>query len=255
VGQLEGKSAIVTGGGTGLGAACARAFSREGAVVTLVGRRPERLEETADGIRRAGGAALTVAGDVARLATAEAAVAAATDAVGGVDILVNNAGIHAHPNLVHEIPVEEWEEFVSIDLTGPFLFTRAVVPSMLERGGGSILNVSSMVALVGLKGTAAYAAAKGGLISLTRTTAIDYADRGIKANCLCPGGMEPADRNDMTPEHLARLTEATGEAGGSPLERIAHVDEVAEFVLAVIGPNGASLTGAVIPFDGGYTAR
>ncbi|MGE0881040.1 MAG: SDR family NAD(P)-dependent oxidoreductase [Acidimicrobiia bacterium] len=252
MGQLDGKVAIITGGGTGLGAACARVFVREGAQVVLVGRRRDRLDETAAAF---GDRAAVVAGSVAEPSTAVDAVRVARERFGGVDILVNNAGIHAHPDLVHEIPIEEWHEFIDIDLTGPFLFTRAAIPSMLERGGGSIMNIASMTALVGLKYTAAYSAAKGGLISLTRTTAIDYAANAIRANVLCPGGMEPVDRNDMTVEGRERITSAVREAGGAPLGRTAHIDEVAEFILTVVGPFGASMTGAVIPFDGGYTAR
>jgi NAD(P)-dependent dehydrogenase (short-subunit alcohol dehydrogenase family) len=255
MGQLDNKAAIITGGGTGLGAACARIFAREGASLTLVGRRRERLEDTAAVLRAAGGDVEVVVGSVAEPLTAETAATRTSERFGGIDILLNNAGIHALPNLVHEIAIDEWQRFLETDLTGPFLFTRAVVPSMVARGGGAILNVSSMTALVGLKYTSAYAAAKGGLISFTRTAAIDYASSAIRVNCICPAGMEPVDRHDMTADGVARLTEAFREAGGSPLGRAAHVDEVAELVLAIIGPFGASMTGAVIPIDGGYTAR
>jgi len=255
VGQLVGKVAIVTGAGTGLGAACARIAVREGADVVLVGRRAGKLEETADGLRDGPGRAVVVAGDVALESTATAALDAAVGAFGGVDILINNAGIHAHPLLVHETPPEEFDQFLAVDLRGPFLFTRAAVPSMLERGGGSIVNISSMVALVGFKYSCAYSAAKGGLISLTRATAADYGADGIRANCICPGGMEPVERGNLVPDDYERLYESVANAGGSLLNRVAHVDEVAEMVLFLSGPNSQSLTGAIIPFDAGFTAH
>jgi NAD(P)-dependent dehydrogenase (short-subunit alcohol dehydrogenase family) len=159
------------------------------------------------------------------------------------------------PLLVHETPPEEFDEFFAVDLRGPFLLTRAAVPSMLERGGGAIVNISSMVALVGFRYSCSYAAAKGGLISLTRVTAADYGDHGIRANCICPGGMEPVERGNLVPDDYIRLREAVATAGGSLLGRVAHVDEVAAMVLFLCGPLSLSLTGAVIPFDGGFTAH
>jgi NAD(P)-dependent dehydrogenase (short-subunit alcohol dehydrogenase family) len=254
-GQLRGKVAIVTGAGTGLGAATARALAREGADVVLVGRRRDKLDETAATFAGLPGRPLPVAGDVAEESTAKAAVTAATEAFGGVDVLVNNAGIHAHPLLVHETPVEEFDEFYKVDLRGPFLFTRSAVPSMIERKGGAVVNISSMVAVVGFKYSCAYAAAKGGLISLTRSTAADYGSDGIRANCICPGGMEPVERGNLVPEDYVRLYESVALAGGSLIDRIAHVDEVAEMVLFLSGPSSLSLTGAVVNFDAGFTAH
>jgi NAD(P)-dependent dehydrogenase (short-subunit alcohol dehydrogenase family) len=250
-GTLDGKRAIITGAGTGLGAATARALAAQGAVVTLVGRREHKLRETAQAVEAIGGEAIVVLGDVALDDTAERAVAAS----GGVDVLVNNAGIHAHPYLVHETPLAEWDAFIAIDLRGPFLFTRAAVPSMIERGGGSIINISSMCGLIGFKYACAYGAAKAGLQSLTQTTAVEYGDKAIRANCICPGGMEPVERADLDEAAYAKLFDAVTTGGGMPLKRVAHVDEVAQFVLFLAGPNSASMTGAIIPFDGGFTAK
>jgi NAD(P)-dependent dehydrogenase (short-subunit alcohol dehydrogenase family) len=255
MGQLGGKAAIVTGAGTGLGAATAELFAREGASVVLVGRRAEKLNVTAGSITAAGGRAEVVAGDVALESTAQAAAARCTDEFGAIDVLINNAGIHAHPQLVHEIPLEEWERFMAIDLRGPFLFTKAVIPSMIERGGGAIVNVSSMVALVGFKYGTAYAAAKAGLIALSRGTAVDYAEHGIRANCLCPGGMEPVEGSETTDLDRARLAEAVAASGGAPLARMAHVDEVAQLLLTMVGPACLSMTGSTVTIDGGFTAH
>jgi NAD(P)-dependent dehydrogenase (short-subunit alcohol dehydrogenase family) len=254
MGQLDDKVAVITGAGTGLGAATATLFASEGAAVTLVGRRDTKLKEVADRIVADGGRALVVAGDVAVPATASRAAQETIRAYGGIDILINNAGIHATPYPLHETPLDEWNAFLDVDLTGPFLFSRAVLPSMIQRRDGAIVNIGSMVALVGFKGSTAYAAAKGGLVSMTRTTAIDYAEYGIRANCVCPGGMEPVEYGNLTDEQLARLHEAVGLAGGPLLPR-ANVHDVAHFLLTIAGPHGAALTGAVIPFDGGFTAK
>jgi NAD(P)-dependent dehydrogenase (short-subunit alcohol dehydrogenase family) len=126
---------------------------------------------------------------------------------------------------------------------------------MLERGGGSIINISSMLALIGFRYSVSYSAAKGGLVALTRSTAADYGDKGIRANCICPGGMEPVERGNLEPEDYVRLHEAVKLSGGALINRIAHVDEVAAFVLFLAGPLSLSFTGAVIPFDAGVTAH
>ena len=254
-GQLDGKVAVITGAGTGLGAATAALFARQGAAVTLVGRREAKLQEVAAVIGADGGRAVVVPGDVAKPETATRAVDETIRTFGGIDILINNAGLHAAPYPLHETPLDEWDSFLAVDLTGPFLFTRAVLPSMMERRDGAIVNIGSMVALVGFKGSAAYAAAKGGLVSMTRTTAVDYAPYGIRANCVCPGGMEPVEYGNLTGEQLAQLHEAVSLSGGPLLGRLANVNEVAQFLLVLVGPNGKALTGAVIPFDGGFTAK
>ncbi|WP_293047391.1 SDR family oxidoreductase [Mycobacterium sp.] len=253
--QLDGKVAVITGAGTGLGAATATLFAREGAAVTLVGRRSEKLEEVAAAIESEGGCALVLPGDVADPDTAARAAAQSVERFGGVDILINNAGLHAAPYPLHETPLEEWDSFLAVDLTGPFLFAKAVLPSMIERRDGAIVNIGSMVALVGFKGSSAYAAAKGGLVSMTRTIAVDYAPYGIRANCVCPGGMEPVEYGNLTDDQLARLHEAVKLSGGPLMSNLANVGDVAQFLLVLVGPSGKALTGAVIPFDGGFTAK
>ena len=221
----------------------------------LVGRRADKLKETASSIDGLAGDAIVHPGDVSDEATAAGAVDAAVQEFGGVDILVNNAGIHARPFLVHETSTQQFDEFYAVDLKGPFLFTRSAVPSMLERGGGAIVNISSMVALVGFMYSCSYAAAKGGLISMTRATAADYGASGIRANCICPGGMEPVERSNLLPGDYEKLLQAVQKGGGNLIDRTAHVDEVAELVLYLSGPSALSLSGAVIPFDAGFTAH
>ena len=254
-GRLFGKVAVVTGAGTGLGAATTRLFTSEGADVVAVGRRASKLTEVAESVAGHPGRVAVVAGDVVENETAGRACATAADRFGGLDIMVNNAGLHSHPLLVHETPRAEFERFLAVDLVGPFLFTRAAVPHLLRRGGGSVINISSMVALVGFKYSASYASAKAGLIGLTRVTAADYGEAGIRANCICPGGMEPVERGNLAEDDYRRLHAAVAAAGGPLIGRVASTDEVAELVVFLAGPQSHSLTGAVIPFDAGFTAH
>jgi NAD(P)-dependent dehydrogenase (short-subunit alcohol dehydrogenase family) len=249
---LDGQVAIVTGGGTGIGAMTAKVLAREGAAVVLTGRRQDKLDGVADDIRRTGGQATVVAGDVSTPDTAGRVTDVTATVHGGVDILINNAGLHAAPDLVHEIPIDQWERFIAVNLSGPFFMMRAAIPHMLARGGGAILNVSSVYGLVALKNTASYGAAKGGLVQLTRSAAIDYADRQIRVNCICPDLVEPVERAYTSPTERAQLLEGWL---GSPTGRGSTTDEVAELVLFLVGPHSGNITGAVIPVDGGYSAR
>ena len=250
------RMAIVTGAGTGLGAATALAFAAEGTDVVLVGRRETLLAETAAAVEKAGARAVVVAGDVSEEDTATRAMAAADEAFGGVDVLVNNAGIHAHPVLLHESSVEEFDRFYAVDLRGPYLLTRAVIPSMLARGGGAILNVASMVGLVGFKYSSAYVTAKAGLIGLTRATAVDYGSENIRANCICPGGMAPVEQRDISATEMPMLLEAVQLGGGMLLPQpVCHVDDMAALIVFLCGPRCPTLTGAIIPVDGGFTAH
>lgn len=251
------KVAIVTGAGTGLGAATTLMLARAGADVVTVGRRAEKLEQVAATARASGapGSVAVVPGDVADPETAVRACAVAVDRFGGLDVLVNNAGLHSKPFLVHETPVQLYREFLDVDLLGPFLFTRAAIPHLLDRGGGAIVNIASMVALVGFKYSASYSSAKGGLVSLTKATAADYGASHIRANCICPGGMQPVEYGNLEESDRVLLNDAVTSAGGSLIPRVAHVDEVAELVLFLSGPASGSLTGAVIPFDSGFTAH
>jgi Dehydrogenases with different specificities (related to short-chain alcohol dehydrogenases) len=220
-----------------------------------VGRRAEKLAEVESAIAASGGRALSVPGDVSDPETAERVAAQTGERFGGVDILVNNAGIHATPTCCTRHPCRNGRSSWPVDLTGPFLMARALLPSMMERRDGAVINIGSMVALVGFRGSTAYAAAKGGLVSMTRTIAVDYAEYGIRSNCVCPGGMEPVEYGNLTEAQLAELMQAVALAGGPLINRRAHVDEVANLLLFLAGPSGRSLSGAVIPFDGGFTAK
>ncbi len=250
---LEGKVAIVTGGGTGLGARTAELFAREGAKVAIVGRRARPLEETASTIRAEGGHALVYPGDLSLEETVEGLVERTAREFGGVDILVNNAGKHSKPHLAHETPIQLFDSFIAINLRAPFMLIRAAVPHMLRRGGGAIVNISSIAGAAGIKYSAAYCTAKGGLVHMTKTIALDYADKGITVNCICPGGMGGTEnREEMTPDDLTLMAEAIPRP---PLGWSPEAAEMAHTVLFLAGPHARHITGAVLNADGGYTAR
>jgi len=190
--RLAGKVAIVTGGGTGIGAAIATTFAREGAKVTITGRRKEPLDEIADAIAADGGHGLAVPGSVTDEADVQRAVQATLAAFGRVDVLVNNAGSLLHAGPLHEMADETWDGVMDVFLKGVFRFSRAVIPHMQRQGGGSIVNIGSVL---GLKAAVAlpvhpYSVAKAGVAMLTKTIAVHYAKDGIRCNCVAPAVTE-----------------------------------------------------------------
>lgn len=249
--QLRNKVALVTGGGVGIGAAVARLFAREGAGVVITGRRKDVLEQVVAEIERGHGRALAVAGSVTDEAHARSAVAQAVRTFGRLDILVNNAGIGSFGKALHETDDATWDEQLAVNLTGVFRMTRAALPHMLEAGGGSIINISSIAALVGIPLLPAYGAAKGGLNALTRCLAIDYAAQQIRCNAICPGLVETpmAEPLMAEPERLAAVLAAY------PMARMGKPEEVAKLVLYLAADDSAWMTGAILSLDGGMTAR
>lgn len=249
--RLDSKVALITGGGTGIGAACARVFAEEGAAVVLTGRRKDVLEAVAEEIAQKRGRALAVAGSVTDEAHARSAVAQAVRAFGRLDILVNNAGVGAFGKLLHETDDATWNEMLAINLTGAYRMIKAAVPEMIKAGGGSIVNVSSIASLVGIPLTAAYSASKGGLDTLTRCVAMDYAPQKIRCNSVCPGLVETPMAAGLLndPERLKEVMAAY------PLGRPGTPEEVARLILYLASDESAWMTGAVIPLDGGMTAH
>jgi NAD(P)-dependent dehydrogenase (short-subunit alcohol dehydrogenase family) len=243
--RLTDKVAIVTGGGTGIGAAIATAFAREGARVTITGRRKAQLGQVADAIAAGGGHALAVAGSV---------TAAATLATfGRVDVLVNNAGSFSHAGPFHETTDEVWDGVLDVFLKGVFRCSRAVIPHMLRQGGGSIVNIGSVL---GLKASAAmpmhpYAVAKAGVAMLTKTIAVQYAKQGIRCNCVAPAVTE-------TPLTASRLEDASVRKALEalhPLGRLGRPEDIAQAVLYLASDEARWTTGAILTVDGGIMAQ
>lgn len=251
--RLEGKVAIVSGGGTGIGAATARRFAAEGAKVVVTGRRPEPLDAVA---AETGGRA--VPGDAAEPGQAEAAVAMALDAFGGLDVVVANAGL-GFGGATADVDDERWERTLDVNLTGAFRLARAAIPPLIERGGGSIVLVSSVNALVSGNESAAYGTSKAAMNGLARSIAVDYGPRGIRANAVCPGWVvtEMGDRamQELVTRRGITLDEAYGVVTRyTPLRRPATAEEIAACCLFLASDESSIVTGTALVADGGGLA-
>lgn len=251
--RLAGKIALITGGGSGIGQACARLFAKEGAKVAVAGRRPEPLETTAEEIRRAGGDAVAITCDVTKAGDVERAVRKAAARLGGLNVLLNNAGM-LHVSTVESITETEWDKVIEVNLKGTFLVSRAVLPEFRKVGGGAIVNIGSVLGLVAMRDRAAYCASKGGVTLLTKAMAMDHAHEKIRVNCICPTIVET---------ELVR--EALGRAGNPeevrrtrieqiPLGRMGMPEDVAHMAVYLASEESSWLTGATIALDGGLTA-
>ena len=250
--RLADKVAIVTGAGTGIGAAIAQTFAHEGAKVTITGRRKEPLDEVAGEIAAAGGHALAVPGSVTDEADVQRAVQATLATFGRVDVLVNNAGNLAHAGPLHETSDEIWDNVMDVFLTGVFRFSRAIIPHMQRQGGGSIVNIGSVL---GLKAALAfpvhpYAVAKAGVAMLTKTIAVHYAKDGIRCNCVAPALTEtPMIESRLKDAAVRRTIEAQ-----YPLGRLGTPDDIAQAVLYLASDDAAWTTGTILTVDGGIMA-
>ena len=251
--RLAGKSALITGGGTGIGQAMALAFAREGAQVAVAGRRKSKLEETLRLIQDTGCSALALECDVTKAADTIRAVKSAEDAFGKLNILVNNAGALS-VSTVETIAEDDWDHVMATNIKGPFLMSRAALPAMRRAGGGSIINLGSVLGIVAIRDRAAYCASKGAVSMLTRAMALDHAHDQIRVNCLCPSIVE----SDMT-RNLFAETEAGRQARESrlasiPLGRFGKPDDIAGLAVFLASDESSWMTGTVIPVDGGVTA-
>jgi NAD(P)-dependent dehydrogenase (short-subunit alcohol dehydrogenase family) len=251
--RLANKVALISGGGSGIGAATARLFAAEGAKVVVTGRRPEPIEAVAAEV-----AGVAVAGDTTDPAHAAEAVAAAVSTFGGLDVVVANAGI-GFGGSAGDVDDEHWQRTLDVNLTGPLVLTRAALPALLERGGGSIVMVSSINGLVATTDSAAYGTSKAGLIGLARSIAVDYGPRGIRANALCPGWViTPMADEEMDGLGAARGLDRQGAydlaTTDVPLRRAATAEEIASCCLFLASDESSIVTGAVLVADGGGLA-
>jgi NAD(P)-dependent dehydrogenase (short-subunit alcohol dehydrogenase family) len=248
-GTFDGKVALVTGGGSGLGRAFALEFARLGAGVVVAGRRPEPLEETAGLIEGQGGKAFAQPTDVRDPEQVDALVAAAVEKFGRVDVLVNNAA----GNFVvkaEDLSPNGWRAVVSIVLDGSFLCSRAAGRQMIEQGGGgAILSVIASYAWTGGPGTIHSAAAKAGIVAMTKTLAVEWAPHGIRANCICPG---PADTDGAGQALWPTEEDRKRVAATVPAGRLATPEEVAWWAAALCSPYADYITGETLTIDGGH---
>ncbi len=249
--RLSGKVAVVTGAGSGIGKACAEAFAREGASVVLVARRAERLQQVAAALPV--GSALKVAQDISVPRAGEVIVRQTVDKFGRLDILVNSAAV-LYPGTAESQSETEWDETFSTNVRALWQLSRAALSAMRKNGGGSIINISSVLGLVGARNRVAYAASKGAVTLLTKAMALDHAGENIRVNCICPGIVETelvADFVDKAPDPVAarRQREAL-----HPMGRFGLPDEIAAAAVFLASDESRWITGTALAVDGGYTA-
>jgi len=245
--RLRGKVAVITGAGSGMGLATARRFHAEGARLVLTdisGAEQETAEELGEGV-------VAVTGDIADADDVRKVMDLAVDEFGGFDILANIAGAMVPMVPLVESPLRDFDKMIHVNLRGVFLMMRAAVPHLIERGGGSIVNIASTAALIGTPNLAGYSAAKSGVLGLTRSVALEYADRGIRVNVVAPGTI----RTPMMEKGLADNPAATEHLTDMvPMRRLGTADDIAEGVLFLAGDESSYITGIALPIDGGQTA-
>lgn len=252
---LEGKGALVTGGGRGIGAHVARSLAGEGCAIVVAARSGAEIEAVAAALRSAGAQAWAVRCDVGDPESILTLRAEATEHLGRVDILVNNAGI-ASAAPVHKQTLEEWNRLLAVNATGTFLCTQAFLPAMVERGWGRVVNVASVAGVVGAAYVSAYTASKHAVVGFTRSAAAEVATRGVTVNAVCPGYVD----TPLTEASIGNIVEKTGMSEAealeailatSPQKRLITPDEVAHMVVSLCGDAAGSINGQAIVIDGG----
>jgi len=251
MGNLEGKIALVTGAGRGIGQQIAKKLAEQGAKVAVVDLKPEWCEETCGLVTAAGSEALALGCNVAVSDEVNACVKAVLDKFGRIDILINNAGI-TKDGLLMRMSDEDWDAVLNVNLKGTFLFTRAVARPMMKnkaadgtQEGGAIINLASVVGIMGNAGQANYTASKGGVIALTKTTAKELGSRNIRCNAVAPGFIQ-SKMTDVLPDDVKKAYMDT-----IPLRRFGTAEDIAKCVAFLVSPDAAYITGQIISVNGG----
>lgn len=250
--NLDDKVALVTGAGSGIGRASAQKLAAAGAAVVVADVNVDGGEETVSLVNQAGGEASFVRCDVTQAGEVEAMVEAAVGIFGGLDVAVNNAGVGGPLLTLDALDEATWDAVINVNLKGVWLCMKYEIPRLLERGGGSVVNVASLAGVVGFRNNAVYAASKHGVIGLTKSAALEYARRNIRVNAVCPGFTETpmvAQMVELVPGTKERLVR------WSPMRRIGMPDEVADAVLYLAGESSGFVNGHALLIDGGAAAQ
>ena len=250
--ELNGRVAIITGAASGIGRATAELFAENGAVVVAADLDEAAGKHLADELSERGSTCNFVCTDVSKEPDVDALVHLALSQYGRVDVLFNNAGIEGEQAPTGDATIENWDRVIAVNLRSVFLGTKFAIQAMLRNGGGSIINNASVAGMVGFPGISAYCASKGGIVQLTKTAALEYADQGIRVNCLCPGVIDTAMVRRFTggSDEVERQMTAM-----EPVGRMGRPREVAKLALFLASDDSSFITGAVIPVDGGFVAR
>ncbi|OJH40205.1 SDR family oxidoreductase [Cystobacter ferrugineus] len=251
-GRLEGKAALVTGSGSGIGRATALLFAREGARVIVSDVNASGAEETVAAIQKKGGEARFIRCDVSKSAEVEALIRGAVETFGRLDCAVNNAGISGVMGPTGDYPEDAWDRVIATNLTGVWLCMKQEIQQMLKQGGGSIANTASVAGLVGFTMAPAYTAAKHGVVGLTKTAALEYAKANIRINAVCPGLVRTPMITDTTSKN-PQIEQAL--IADEPVGRMADPEEIAEALVWLCSGASSFITGAALPVDGGVVAR
>ena len=255
--RLESKVALITGGGSGIGRACAEMFAREGARVAVSDISLERAQSTTQFVTSHGGEAIAISGDVSVGDDAQNMVSATVEKFGKLDVLVNSAGVSARNAMPKgSSPEEVWDKVIDVNLKGTYMVSWHAMPEMAKSGGGSIINLSSIMGLVGYPvgmggGFNPYNPSKGGVLQFTRNLAIDSASKNVRVNCICPGYVETDLTSALTKdaEALSRLETL------HPIGRLGQPEEIAYAALYLASDESGFVTGTPLVVDGGYTAQ
>ena len=247
--ELKGKVALITGAASGIGESTALLFAKEGAQVFLTDIDVEKGDKLTKKIEKEGGDAVFFKADTSKPEDSEKSVAEALRQFGKLDIAVNNAGVGGPQHPVGEYPIDGWDKVIAINLSGVFYGMRFQIPAMLKNGNGSIINVASILGNVGFANSAAYVAAKHGVVGLTKSAALEYSAKGIRVNSVGPAFIKTPLLKDLDKDLLSQLVNA------HPIGRLGEPDEVAELFLWLASDRATFVTGAYYPIDGGYLAQ
>jgi meso-butanediol dehydrogenase / (S,S)-butanediol dehydrogenase / diacetyl reductase len=253
-GDLAGKSALITGAGSGIGRAMAVLFAQEGANIFAADLDEGSARETADMVEQAGGQATWCRVDVSRGDDVQGMVGQVLKRFGRVDILCNNAGVGSTQTVV-DTPDEVWDQVMAVNARGAFLGCKHTIPHMIAAGGGAIVNTASVAGIVGLRNRAAYCAAKGAIVSLTRAVAIDHVSQNIRCNCVCPGTVDSPWVQRLLNSASDPAAERAALVARQPMGRLGLPEEVAHAALYLVSDHAAFVTGTALVIDGGLTAQ